>query len=128
VRAALKGNSTVTRDSDDDGPETAVAIPLPGTSGVLGVVLGGGAALLGLWLARGLSRPLLALEAASARLGLGDLGARAPVQGPSEIAAPAPQFNNMAAPLGDLITTQQQFVADASHQPAAREPGRGAVR
>jgi signal transduction histidine kinase len=142
VQAALKGNSTVSRDSDDDGPETAVAVPVPGRSGVLGVVvvavpaqptisrirrawsalggfalvLLGVAALLGLWLARGLSRPLMALEAASGRLGRGDLGARAPVEGPSEIAALASQFNNMAARLGELITTQQQFVADASHQ------------
>ena len=85
------------------GPEIAVTVPVRGASGVLGavvvavpaqptdsriqrawlalggfaVVLLGVAALLGLWLARGLSRPLLALEEASGRLGRGDLAARA---------------------------------------------------
>ncbi len=142
VAAALKGHSTVSRDSDDDGPETAVAVPVRGPAGVLGVVvvavpalptqmrierawfaLGGFAvvllglaALLGLWLARGLSRPLVALEVASERLGHGDLTARAPVEGPPEIAALATQFNQTASRMGELIATQQQFVADASHQ------------
>jgi signal transduction histidine kinase len=142
VAAALKGRSSVGSDSDDDGPEIAVTVPVPGTSGVLGavmvavpaqptdsriqrawlalggfaVVLLGVAAVLGLWLARGLSRPLLALEAASGRLGQGDLAARAPVEGPAEVAALASQFNQTASRLGELITAQQEFVADASHQ------------
>ena len=80
------------------------------------MVLLGVTALLGLWLARGLSRPLLALEEASGRLGHGDLAARAPVGGPAEIAALASQFNQTASRLGELITAQQEFVADASHQ------------
>ena len=142
VAAALRGQATVSRDSDDDGPETAVAVPVRGPAGVLGVVvvavpaqptqarierawfaLGGFAvvllglaALLGLWLARGLSRPLVALEVASGRLGHGDLTARAPVEGPPEIAALAAQFNQTASRMGELIAAQQQFVADASHQ------------
>jgi signal transduction histidine kinase len=142
VGAALQGRSSVGTDSDDDGPEIAVTVPVPGSSGVLGavvvavpaqptysrihrawlalggfaVVLLGVAVLLGLWLARGLSRPLLALEEASSRLGRGDLAARAPVGGPAEISALASQFNQMASRLGELITAQQEFVADASHQ------------
>jgi signal transduction histidine kinase len=67
-------------------------------------------------LARGLAGPLLALEAASSRLGDGDLTARAPVEGPGEIAALAAQFNRTAGRLAELVTAQQQFVADASHQ------------
>jgi signal transduction histidine kinase len=142
VAAALLGQSPVTRRSDDDGPETAVAVPVRGSQGLLGVaivaipaqptetrihrawwalggfavVLLGLAALLGLWLARGLARPLLALEAASGRLGDGDLSARAPVEGPAEVAALAAQFNRTAGRLAQLVTAQQQFVADASHQ------------
>ena len=84
--------------------------------GGFAVVLLGLAALLGLWLARGLSRPLVALEVASGRLGHGDLTARAPVEGPPEIAALATQFNQTASRMGELMATQQQFVADASHQ------------
>jgi len=142
VAAALLGHSQARRHSDDDGPETAVAVPIRGTAGVLGVavvavpsqptesriarawlalggfavVLLGVAALLGLWLARGLARPLLALEAASSRLGDGDLAARAPVEGPAEVAALASQFNRTASRLAELVAAQQQFVADASHQ------------
>jgi signal transduction histidine kinase len=84
--------------------------------GGFAVVLLGVAALLGLWLARGLARPLLALEAASSRLGDGDLAARAPVEGPAELAALASQFNRTASRLAELVAAQQQFVADASHQ------------
>jgi signal transduction histidine kinase len=58
----------------------------------------------------------LALEAASARLGDGDLAARAPVQGPAELAALSRQFNRTAGRLAELVGAQQQFVADASHQ------------
>jgi signal transduction histidine kinase len=142
VAAALLGHTQLSRRSDDDGPETAVAVPVRGAKGLLGVavvavpaqptdtrvhrawlalagfavVLLGLAALLGLWLARGLARPLLALETASGRLGDGDLTARAPVAGPAEVAALASQFNRTAGRLAELVTAQQQFVADASHQ------------
>jgi signal transduction histidine kinase len=84
--------------------------------GGFALVLLGVAALLGLWLARSLSRPLLALEEASSRLGDGDLTARAPVGGPTEIAALASQFNHTASRLAELVAAQRQFVADASHQ------------
>lgn len=142
VASALLGHPHLSRRSDDDGPETAVAVPIHGGAGLLGVavvavpaaptesrihrawlalggfavILLGVAAVLGLWLARGLARPLLALEAASGRLGDGDLTARAPVEGPAEVAALASQFNRTASRLAELVTAQQQFVADASHQ------------
>jgi signal transduction histidine kinase len=143
VAAALLGHSAISRHYDDNGPETAVAVPIKGTSGALlgvavvavpaqptesriraawmalggfAVVLLAVAALLGLWLARGLARPLLALGVASGRLGDGDLSARAAVKGPPELAALASQFNRTASRLAELVTAQQQFVADASHQ------------
>jgi len=142
VAAALHGRSSVSRDSDDDGPEISVAVPVQGPTSLLGAVvvavpaqptdsridrawlaLGGFAgvllavaALLGLWLARSLARPLVALEEASGRLGEGDLAARAPVGGPAEIAALASQFNQTAGRLEELVAAQQSFVADASHQ------------
>ncbi|MDQ1427859.1 MAG: hypothetical protein QOK39_1335 [Acidimicrobiaceae bacterium] len=142
VAAALLGHTRVSGHADDDGPEIAVAVPIKGSSGLLGaavvavpaqptetrilrawlalvafaLVLLGVAAVLGLWLARSLARPLLALEEASSRLGDGDLRARAPVGGPAEVAALAAQFNRTASRLSELVTAQQQFVADASHQ------------
>ena len=47
----------------------------------------------------------------------GDLEARAPVpDGPPEIRALAESFNHTAERLEELVTSQQAFVADASHQ------------
>src|SRR4029077_220973 len=63
-----------------------------------------------------LTRPLSALERAAAAVGRGDLGARAPGQGPAEIRAVAAQFNETVARLDALLDSQQEFVADASHQ------------
>jgi signal transduction histidine kinase len=142
VAAALVGHSEVSHHNDGEGPETAVAVPVRGAGGLLGaavvavpaqptdsrvhrawLALGGFAVVLlalaavaGLWLARSLARPLLALEDASSRLGDGDLSARAPVRGPAEVAALASQFNRTASRLAELVAAQQQFVADASHQ------------
>jgi signal transduction histidine kinase len=80
--------------------------------GVLGSV-----ALLGLVLARSVTRPLRDLEAAARRVGAGDLGARAvPEKGPGEVRALSAAFNTMAARLEELVGAQQTFVADASHQ------------
>ncbi len=79
---------------------------------VLGVVY-----LISLRLARQLTKPLDELERAAARLGRGDLDTRAPVPGhPEEIRALAESFNRTAARLEELVTSQQAFVADASHQ------------
>ena len=39
VAAALKGRSSVGRDSDDIGSEIAVTVPVRGASGVLGAVV-----------------------------------------------------------------------------------------
>lgn len=73
-------------------------------------------AVVSLWLARSLTRPLALLESAVSRLGHGELSVRAEVDAPSEVAALADEFNRMAARLEDLVTAQQRFVADASHQ------------
>ena len=79
---------------------------------ILGIVF-----LVSLRLARQVTKPLDELERAAARLGAGDLEARAPVpDGPPEIRALAESFNRTAARLEELVTSQQAFVADASHQ------------
>ena len=80
-----------------------------------GVVLAA-ATLVGLRFARTLTRPLSALERAAASVGAGDLGARAPVEGPPEVRAVAAEFNETVARLDALLDSQQAFVADASHQ------------
>ena len=79
---------------------------------VLGIVF-----VLSLRLARQVTKPLEDLEEAAARLGHGDLETRAPVpNGPPEIRGLTESFNQTASRLEELVTSQQAFVADASHQ------------
>ncbi len=74
-------------------------------------------ALVGLGLARSLARPLAELETAVARLGGGDLGARAPADlRPEEMRTLGDAFNQMAERMEELVSAQSRFVADASHQ------------
>jgi signal transduction histidine kinase len=80
-----------------------------------GVVLAA-ATLVGLRFARTLTKPLSALEQAAAAVGRGDLAARAPEAGPPEVRAVAAEFNETVARLDSLLDSQQEFVADASHQ------------
>jgi signal transduction histidine kinase len=81
-----------------------------------GVVLAA-ATIVGLRLARALSRPLSALEVAAGAVGAGDLTVRAPAQsGPPEVRAVAAQFNETVERLDALLHSQQEFIADASHQ------------
>jgi signal transduction histidine kinase len=75
------------------------------------------ATVVGLRFARTLTRPLSALERAAAAVGAGDLRVRAPAEsGPPEVRAVAAEFNDTVARLDTLLRSQEEFVADASHQ------------
>ena len=50
------------------------------------------------------------------RLGRGDLSARAPEEGPTEVREVGVALNRMAAELDALLESQRDFVANASHQ------------
>ncbi len=77
----------------------------------------GAATGLGLVLARWVARPLDDLRTAATALGHGDLSARAPERsGPPEVRELATVFNATAERLDALVTAQDEFVADASHQ------------
>ena len=84
------------------------------------VALAAVALLLGLavaWLLAGsLSRPLRALAATARRVGRGELGSRAEVEGSSEQREVARSFNAMTERLGRAMESQRAFVANASHQ------------
>ncbi|HEY3767020.1 MAG TPA: HAMP domain-containing sensor histidine kinase, partial [Gaiellales bacterium] len=67
-------------------------------------------------LASSLARPIHALGGTAARLGRGDLDARAPEAGPRDVADVARAMNRMAAELESLIESQREFVGNASHQ------------
>ena len=111
---------------------------------LIGVVVLAGAAVVGLGLARFVTRPLRSLEEAAAAVGEGHLEARAPErEGPPEVRSLAAVFNETVAKLSRLLRSQGEFVADASHElrtpltalrlrleslPAESRPGRRAAR
>jgi signal transduction histidine kinase len=75
------------------------------------------AALVGVRVAAFIARPLRRLETAAAAVGAGDLAARASeAEGPPEVQSLAAAFNDTVAKLERLLGSQDEFVADASHQ------------
>jgi signal transduction histidine kinase len=73
--------------------------------------------VVGMRLARSVSRPLADVERAAAAVGAGDLTARAPTdEGPPEVRRLAEGFNHTVAKLDELVDSREAFVADASHQ------------
>jgi signal transduction histidine kinase len=84
---------------------------------IVAAVVLGAAAIVGLLLSRSLVRPLRRVEEAAERIGEGELDTRAPERdGPEEVRRLARTLNETAAKLEALLTSQQEFVADASHQ------------
>ena len=81
--------------------------------GVIVLILG---LLAGLVVARELARPVRRLDGAARRLAGGELEVRVPVEGAREQRSLARAFNDMAARLGRMLRSQQDFVADSSHQ------------
>lgn len=74
------------------------------------------AALVGaLLLGRSIRRPVERIDAAATSFARGDLSARAPTDGPSELAALADSFNDMAGSIEGLFDARRQLVAFASH-------------
>jgi signal transduction histidine kinase len=74
------------------------------------------AAIIGVFVARRLTRPLLQLNEMASKLSDGDLTARSPVTGPQETQTLARTLNQAGERLDTLIASQRIFVADASHQ------------
>lgn len=82
-----------------------------------GVVTLAIAAGLGILFARWVTGPIAGLQRAATRIGEGELSTRADERaGPPEVRDLASAFNATAARLEDLVTAQEHFVADASHQ------------
>ena len=73
------------------------------------------AVLAALLLARWIVAPLDRLRAASAELAAGKLSARAPEQGPTELAEMGGSFNAMAGSIERLFEARRELVAWASH-------------
>ena len=84
---------------------------------IAGVVMIGLATVVSLRLSRWLVDPLQRLKKTAARLGSGDLTARADTnRGPPEVITLSATLNQMATQVDELLQSQRRFVADASHQ------------
>ena len=70
----------------------------------------------GLVIARTIARPMARLDRTARRVAAGDLEARAPIEGSTEQRALARTFNDMTQRVARLVSSQKDFVADASHQ------------
>jgi two-component system, OmpR family, sensor kinase len=81
--------------------------------GVVALLLGLGVAWL---LAGSLAKPLRGLAQTARRVAGGDLDARARVEGSTEQQEVASAFNEMTGRLARALRSQQEFVANASHQ------------
>lgn len=80
----------------------------------LGTVLTG---LVGLWMSRRITRPVLQLAAASDEIAGGNYGVRVPVAPKqNEIGHLAERFNEMAARLGASEERERQFLMSVSHE------------
>jgi len=82
----------------------------------LGITVLALATLLGMRFARAIAGPLARVERTAVAAGEGDLSVRAEVGGPPEVRSLATRFNQMIGRLGELVRSQEAFVADASHQ------------
>ncbi|WP_434446374.1 HAMP domain-containing sensor histidine kinase [Lentzea sp. E54] len=117
--AAKRPDGTVAgaiRLSYPDGPITERLWQIWGFRAALAVGVLVAAALLGLWLARRLTRPLRELNAMAGRLRDGDLTARAAETGPPETRTLARTLNTATETIGTLVGSQRAFIGDASHQ------------
>jgi signal transduction histidine kinase len=72
--------------------------------------------VLAWFLATSFAKSLEGVRDAASALGRGDLGARAPTEGPKELRAVARAFNDMASTLVANLAAQRDFLANASHQ------------
>jgi signal transduction histidine kinase len=85
--------------------------------GLLAVAVLVAVAVVGWFLAKGVTAPVERLRVATDRLAAGDLTARAaPATGPPEVRRLSEDFDEMAERLSELVGAQRAFVADASHQ------------
>ncbi|MDQ6728726.1 MAG: HAMP domain-containing histidine kinase [Actinomycetota bacterium] len=81
--------------------------------GVGVLILAAGA---GLALGRRLAAPLEALVGVARRVGEGDFAARAPASSLAEVNALSAALNASSQQIGDLVTREREFGANASHQ------------
>lgn len=115
VVAADEATTVVYGFASDDllRRNVALAWSVLGALGVFSVLL---AVALADRLGRSLVTPVEALSRAAAQLGDGDLETRVDPGGPPEIEQTGHAFNQLAARIGELISTEREAIADTSHR------------
>jgi two-component system, OmpR family, sensor kinase len=98
-----------------DAVTTAVRHAILGLA-ILGAVVLGLALIAGALIAQQIARPIRRLDQVANRVAAGELDAQAAVEGSTEQRSLAGAFNNMTERMRRLLRSQQDFVADASHQ------------
>jgi signal transduction histidine kinase len=83
--------------------------------GIAAAVMVGVALVLGVLLARLVTRPVRELTAAAQRIASGDLEQRVPVRSRDELGVLATQFNHMSADLAHATQLRRQMTADVAH-------------
>jgi signal transduction histidine kinase len=83
-------------------------------AGSVGLLLIG--VLAGEWLTRRITRPLVRTAQTAQRLAIGDTTARAPTDGPREVADVGEALNRLADRIDELIAEERETVADLSHR------------
>jgi signal transduction histidine kinase len=87
------------------------ALIIGGSLGLLAL-----AVLAGELMTRRITRPLLRAADTARQLAGGDTSARAPVEGPREVAAVGAALNRLADRIDELIAEERETVADLSHR------------
>jgi len=93
----------------------AVLSPIPGIviAGSIAVAL---AAIVGWWISRRITQPVLQLTTVTQHMAAGDLSRRADITRGDELGTLAHSFNEMADQVETTITTLRRFVSDAAHE------------
>ena len=82
-------------------------------SSIIAVIL---AVLIGWYISRRISAPVLTLSNATTRMMQGDLSSRADIKSRDEFGQLARSFNEMASQVEETVGTLRSFVADAAHE------------
>ncbi len=83
---------------------------------LIGLAVAGFTLIVGLFLSRGMSRPLVNLTAATHAVAAGDLDVRVPTRYPGEMGELATAFNRMAGELARADDLRRNMTADVAHE------------
>jgi signal transduction histidine kinase len=98
-----------------NAPENRYLARTDAALGIAAAVMVGVALVLGVLLARVITRPVRELTAAAQSIAGGDLEQRVPVRSRDELGVLATQFNHMSADLARATQLRRQMTADVAH-------------